>query len=171
MPSERFSEVAHDVDEVERRLAYQSACSRKCVGPAATLRCMNRWTAAGAVVYAVIGVASALRPAKVPALFGSRADNAAARTEVRAVYGGLPLGIAASLAVSPRNSGAMAALSGAMAAGRAVSILVEDDEPSSMNLVFLGVESALAVILLLGDHRAQSFAQLDRTHASHHLRR
>ena len=115
---------------------------------------MNRWTAAGAAVYAGIGVASMLQPAMVPALFGGRADNAAARTEVRAVYGGLPLGIAALLAVRPRSSGVMAGLSGAMAAGRAASLLLEDDEPSSMNLIFLGLESALAVALLMGDRRA-----------------
>ena len=86
-----------------------------------------------------------LRPAIVPALFGGRADNAAARTEVRAVYGGLPLGIAASLAFRPRSSGTMASLSGAMAGGRAASLLLEEDQPSSMNLLLLGVESALAV--------------------------
>ncbi len=127
---------------------------------------MNRWTAVGAAVYAGIGVASMLRPAMVPALFGGRADNAASRTEVRAVYGGLPLGIAASLAFRPRSSGAMAGLSGAMAGGRAASLLLEDDEPSSMNLLFLGVESALAVALLLGDRRARSSRSQPRPSAS-----
>ena len=48
-----------------------------------------------AVSYAVIGVVALARPQLVPALFGGSASTAAARTEVRAVYGGLPLALAA----------------------------------------------------------------------------
>ena len=115
---------------------------------------MNPWTAAGALTYAGIGIASLLRPASVPVLFGGRADNAGARTEIRAVYGGLPLGVAAALVVQPGTSAVMAGLSGAMAAGRAGSLLLEDDAPSRANLAFLGVESVLALALLLG-HRLE----------------
>ena len=115
---------------------------------------MNTWTAAGAPTYAGIGVASLLRPASVPVLFGGRADNAGARTEIRAVYGGLPLGVAAALVVQPRNSALMAGLSGAMAAGRAGSLLLEGEAPSPANLAFLGLESVLALTLLIG-HRLE----------------
>ena len=56
-----------------------------------------RWLAAG--VYAAIGAVAAVDPARVPALFGSSAATPESRTEIRAVYAGIPLAFA--LALSP----------------------------------------------------------------------
>ncbi|WP_051515439.1 hypothetical protein [Candidatus Blastococcus massiliensis] len=42
-------------------------------------------------IYAAIGVGAAVRPAAVPAVFGGAAVTPEARTEVRAVYAGIPL--------------------------------------------------------------------------------
>lgn len=111
---------------------------------------MNRWIAAAAAGYAGIGVAALARPAMVPALFGGAAENASARTEIRAVYGGLPLAIAGTLAMSPASAVPMAVLSGGMAAGRAASMAIEQEPPSAMNRLFLGVETGLAAVLLIG---------------------
>jgi hypothetical protein len=61
-------------------------------------RSTARWAAVG--VYAAIGGA-AVAPARVPALFGGTAATAAARTEVRTVYAGIPLAFTASLATCP----------------------------------------------------------------------
>ncbi|SDF52708.1 protein of unknown function [Blastococcus aurantiacus] len=47
--------------------------------------------------YAAIGVGAAVRPDLVPALFGGTAGTPEARTEVRAVYAGIPLALAASV--------------------------------------------------------------------------
>lgn len=111
---------------------------------------MNRWIAAGAAGYAGIGLAALARPSMVPALFGGAAENASARTEIRAVYGGLPLAIAATLAASATSALPMAALSAGMAAGRGASMLFESEAPTPMNKVFLGVEAALTGVLVVG---------------------
>ncbi|MBJ7453364.1 MAG: hypothetical protein JHC71_14975, partial [Blastococcus sp.] len=47
--------------------------------------------------YAVIGVGAAVHPGLVPALFGGTAGTPEARTEVRAVYAGIPLALAAAV--------------------------------------------------------------------------
>jgi len=114
---------------------------------------MNRLIAAGAASYAGIGVVSFLRPAMVPALFGGTAPTADARTEIRAVYGGLPLAIAGSLVVAPSTAVAMGVLSAGMAAGRAASGLVEEEPPSPVIKAFIGIEAALAAALLMGGCR------------------
>ena len=111
---------------------------------------MNRLIAAGAASYAGIGVVSFLRPAMVPALFGGTAPTADARTEIRAVYGGLPLAIAGTLLVAPSSAVTMGVLSAGMAAGRAASGLVEEEPPSLIIKAFIGIEAALAAALLLG---------------------
>ena len=114
---------------------------------------MNRLIAAGAAAYAGIGVVSFLRPEMVPALFGGTAHTADARSEIRAVYGGLPLAIAGSLVVAPSTAATMGVLSAGMAAGRAASGLVEDQSPSPVIKAFIGIEAALAAALLMGGRR------------------
>jgi len=86
----------------------------------------------------------------VPALFGGSAPTADARTEIRAVYGGLPLAIAGTLLVAPSTAVTMGVLSAGMAAGRAASGLVEEEPPSPVIKAFIGIEAALAAALLLG---------------------
>ena len=76
---------------------------------------MNRLIAAGAAFYGGLGILALARPEQVPATFGGTAPTADARTEVRAVYGGLPLAIAATLVASPSSATAMGVLTGGMA--------------------------------------------------------
>lgn len=113
---------------------------------------MNRLIAGAAVAYAGIGVVSFLRPALVPELFGGTAPTAESRTEVRAVYGGLPLAIAGTLTIAPSSAAAMGVLSAGMAAGRAVSSVIEDQPPGTMTKLWFGIEAALAGALLVGAH-------------------
>ena len=68
---------------------------------------MNRLIAIGAASYAGLGLVSFLKPGTVPAVIGSTAPNADSRTEIRAVYGGLPLGLAASLVAAPSSATAV----------------------------------------------------------------
>jgi hypothetical protein len=124
------------------------------VSQAETRRCaMNRLVAAGAVTYAAIGVASFVRPARVPATFGGTAPTAAARTEIRSVYGGLPLAIAATLVTMPTAAAPMGVVSLGMAAGRAASTMLEDEPPTRATRFFGALEIGLGVALLLGSRR------------------
>jgi len=108
-----------------------------------------------AVSYAVIGVVALARPQLVPALFGGSASTAAARTEVRAVYGGLPLALAAVLASAapvgaPHRGGALRATaiaSGGMAAGRLFGAALDRELPPWPTGAFLALETALAASL------------------------
>lgn len=109
---------------------------------------MNKPVTCAALAYAAIGVASLLRPSMVPAIFGGAATTPDARTEVRAVYGGLPIAIATSLATDDRAAQPIALLSFGMAAGRLAGILAEARRPQSATLLFLGVETVLAGLLI-----------------------
>ena len=108
--------------------------------------------AAPAAVYAGIGVVGLARPATVPAMFGGTAGTPAARTEIRTVYGGLPLAFAGALgAVATRRGagrdgvvGALAAASAGMAAGRLAGALAEGELRPWPTGAFLVVEAALA---------------------------
>jgi len=111
---------------------------------------MNKLISLAAATYAGIGVVSFLRPEMVPALFGGTAPTADARTEIRAVYGGLPLAIAGTLVVRPSSAAAMGVVSAGMAAGRAASVAVEGEEPSGMTKLWLGIEAGLAAVLFAG---------------------
>ena len=117
-----------------------------------TLRGHLRRSAAG--VYAAIGVVAALAPARVPALFGGAAGTPDARTEVRAVYAGIPLALAASLtAASGSTPGDDAVLRtvGAASAGMAVARLAGCVAERRITVwpsgAFLALEAALAVAL------------------------
>lgn len=110
---------------------------------------MNRLIATGAAAYAGLGVVSFLRPAMVPALFGGSAPTPDSRTEIRAVYGGLPLAMAGTLLASPASAGPLGLATAGMAAGRAASGVVEGRQTPIM-AAFIGIEAALAAALLLG---------------------
>ncbi len=113
---------------------------------------MNRLIALGAASYAGLGIASFLKPGVVPAVIGSTAPNADARTEIRAVYGGLPLAFAATLAAAPSTGTAIGVATAGMAAGRAASAVFEG-APSAKMAGFIALEAAIAGALLLGARR------------------
>jgi len=117
-----------------------------------TLRGHLRRSAAGA--YAAIGVVAALAPARVPALFGGAAGTPDARTEVRAVYAGIPLALAASLVAASGSSArddAVLRTVGAASAGMAVARLAGCVAERRLTVwpsgAFLALEAALAVAL------------------------
>lgn len=108
-----------------------------------------------AAAYAAIGIFGLARPELVPRLFGGSAPTAAARTEVRAVYGGLPLAFAAVLAsAAPAGAShrggvlrATAMASGGMAAGRLLSAALDRELAPWPTGAFLALEAALAASL------------------------
>ncbi len=116
---------------------------------------MNRLIAIGAASYAGLGVVSFLKPDVVPAVIGSTAPNADARSEIRAVYGGLPLAFAASLVATPASGTAIGVATAGMAAGRAASAVFEG-RPSLKMAGFIALEALVAGALLVGarQHRA-----------------
>ncbi|NAZ84410.1 DUF4345 domain-containing protein, partial [Kineococcus sp. R8] len=67
-----------------------------------------RWLPAAA--YAALALVSLVRPALVPGVFGGAAPTAAARSEIRAVYAGTSVGLAASLVAALRTLRAFDAL-------------------------------------------------------------
>lgn len=105
--------------------------------------------AAGA--YAGIGAVALVRPALVPAVFGGTATTPESRTEVRAVYGGLPLAIAAvALRRAPEASGRLSAastVSAGMAAGCLAGAVLERRLRLWPTGAFLLIEVALALAL------------------------
>lgn len=114
---------------------------------------MNKLIATGAAAYAGLGVVSFLKPAMVPAVFGGTAPTVDSRTEIRAVYGGLPLALAGTLAASPASAVPIGVATAGMAAGRAASSLVERRPPSPTIAAFTAIEVGLATALLLGARR------------------
>lgn len=95
----------------------------------------------------MIGLVALVRPEGVPALFGGSAPTAASRTEVRAVYGGIPLAFAAALAHDPEPGvvRTVALASAGMAAGRLAGAAVEGRLPAWPTGAFLALEAGLAV--------------------------
>lgn len=114
---------------------------------------MNRLIATGALAYAGLGVVSFVRPAMVPAVFGGTAPTVDARTEIRAVYGGLPLAMAGTLAAAPSAGVPLGIATAGMAAGRAASSIMEKRRPSPVIAAFIAIEAGLAAALLLGGRR------------------
>ncbi len=111
-----------------------------------------------ALAYAVIGVVATVAPARVPAVFGGVAATPAARSEVRAVYAGIPFAFAAALLAagrpgSERDSGALGLVrdaSAGMALARLAGAAAERSLPAWPTGAFAVLEAALAV----ATHRA-----------------
>lgn len=119
---------------------------------------MHGGTLAGVAFYAGVGMAAIVRPAFVPSIFGGSAPTASSRTEVRAVYGGLPLAMAGLVladTVAPpgggisRRTDAVATLSAAMAVGRLIGAVIEG-EADGVTRVFIALEAATAAALVVG---------------------
>lgn len=111
---------------------------------------MNRLIVAGAVSYAGLGVIGLVAPDRIPRTFGGTAETPDARTEVRAVYGGLPLAMAGSLLVMPSSVAPIAVLTAGFAIGRVASMAIEDDPVSAVNKGLAAIEGGLAVALFVG---------------------
>jgi hypothetical protein len=106
--------------------------------------------------YLALGLTAIARPANLLGGFGFPAIGADARNEVRAVYGGFPLAVAAlvawSLSGAAHGKGILMALAAAslgMALGRLVSAVI-DGGIGRLPLLFIGVELALAAMLAAG---------------------
>jgi hypothetical protein len=115
---------------------------------------MNPLLKVSAICYSAIGAAGFLAPDRIPEAFGGEAATPDARTEVRAVYGGIPTVIAGLVITRPRQSALpAAALSAGMALGRLAGMRLEK-QSSQATRFFLGVEIALALALLAGSRQA-----------------
>ena len=106
--------------------------------------------------FALMGLGALARPREVLAQFGVAVDTADGRNEVRAVYGGFGLAVAALLAVAvlgdPSTSEGIlvtvaVALAG-MAGGRLVSAALERPRSAYPVWVFFAIEVAGAAALL-----------------------
>jgi hypothetical protein len=107
-----------------------------------------------AALFALMGLAAIARPERILATVGTPALTRDGRNEVRAVYGGFGLAIAALLCAARYDaairSGALLAVGLAlagMAAGRVLSILL-DGAPGRYPWIYLAVELAGAAALL-----------------------
>ncbi|MFI6987926.1 DUF4345 family protein [Nonomuraea wenchangensis] len=108
-----------------------------------------------AVFFAGMGIYALAAPASLIATFGITLPTANGRNEVRAVYGGFGLAVAAALALAGYDVGlrdgivltVALALAG-MAAGRVVSMAVERPSRFYPTVFYLLVEAVLAAALL-----------------------
>lgn len=106
--------------------------------------------------FAAMGAYALAAPARVPALFGVSVETVDGRSEVRAVYGGFGLAVAALLGVAAAGEGGARegilvavgfALAG-MAAGRLVSALADRQASPYPVVTFLGIELVSGALLL-----------------------
>lgn len=105
-----------------------------------------------ALGFALMGAAALLRPAHIGTFFDVRFDSVDGRNEVRAVYGGFGIAIAAALVIAVESAQfregvilcVALALAG-MAAGRMFSALFE--RPGFWPWFFCGVETGAAGVL------------------------
>jgi hypothetical protein len=109
--------------------------------------------------YAAIGIGAAVRPGLVPALFGGTAGTSDARTEVRAVYAGIPLAFAASVvraadAPPARRDGVLSAVRDA-SAGMALARLGGAVLARRLRPWPTGAFLALEAVLAVAAHRAR----------------
>jgi hypothetical protein len=107
-----------------------------------------------AVAFAAMGLMALARPESIVAYFGTPGLTRDGRNEVRAVYGGFGLAIAALLCGAqyhaPVRAGALLAVAVAlfgMAAGRLLSTLI-DGAPGRWPWIFMAVELAGGCALL-----------------------
>lgn len=125
---------------------------------------MTRWSKtigypnrvrAVALAYAGIGVAATFAPERVPAFFGGTAPSPASRTEIRAVYAGIPFAFAGLLGWASRNpdgnqgiTRTVAAATGGMALARLSGAAAEKRLDPWPTGAFALMEVAMAAALL-----------------------
>jgi len=127
---------------------------------------MHPGALAGAAFYTGVGLVAFVRPAFVPAIFGGRAPTASSRTEIRAVYGGLPLAMAGLVVAgsskaedgADSRAAAVATLSAAMAAGRLIGSAIEG-EADGVTRLFIALEAATAAALFVGVRSSRATAR------------
>lgn len=117
---------------------------------------INRFTAASAGFYAALGVVALVRPSVVPEVFGGSASTSDSRTEIRAVYGGLPLALAGLLVVSPASAPAVAVATAGMAVGRVGGWLAEGAPTNLATKLSLAAEIGVAAAIVAGMRTAAS---------------
>lgn len=110
-----------------------------------------------ASMFALMGFYALLRPRDVPRFFGTEASTPSARNEVRAVYGGFGVALAAVLAWSVLTAAGLGLSSGVqlaaavalfgMAGGRGISMLVE--RPGGWPLAFGALELTGGALLIV----------------------
>jgi hypothetical protein len=112
--------------------------------------------AGAGLFYLALGIAALVKPATLLSGFGLPAQTLDARNEVRAVYGGFPIAVAAlviwSLTGAEQAEGILLALAVAsfgMALGRLVSAAI-DGSIGRQPALFIGIELALAAMLAAG---------------------
>ena len=118
---------------------------------------MNAAALIVAALLAGMGIAALVRPAFIWAPFGVAPTTPEARNEVRAVYGGFGVAVAALLigadsASASFRDGVLVSIAvalGGMAAGRVLSALVEPRALLGWAGIFLLVELGLAGLLLI----------------------
>jgi hypothetical protein len=108
------------------------------------------------LAFAVMGVGAIVRPGLVTSQFGISDLTSAARSEVRAVYGGFGISVALVLGVALFRPGlrdgilfTVAAALGGMAMGRVVSAVI-DRGIDRVPLCYLILEVIVAVMLTVG---------------------
>jgi hypothetical protein len=113
-----------------------------------------------AALFAGMGVFALAWPGRVMAIFGNTELTLAGRNEVRAVYGGFGLAAASVLVwglLSPRLAPgiffAMGLALWGMAAGRAISVLI-DKKADAMLWLFFASELAMGGILIFANLRS-----------------
>jgi hypothetical protein len=119
---------------------------------------MSILVAAVAVFFAGMGIVALVRPALIWAPFGVAPTTPESRNEVRAVYGGFGLAVAALLFAADTGSAdfrdgvlvSIAVALGGMAGGRVLSALTEPKAMIGWPGFFFLVEAGLAALLLLG---------------------
>lgn len=109
---------------------------------------MDKSTLIAAASYTGLGLVAFARPAFIPETMGGSAENFTARSEVRAVYGGMPLATAALLVTSPSSRRGIGVITASFAASRLLSGLIERRLPDRTNAVLVAAESGLAALLL-----------------------
>lgn len=112
--------------------------------------------AAAGLFYLALGVVALAKPTTLLTGFGLPAQSLDARNEVRAVYGGFPIAVAAlviwSLSGAEHASGILLSLAVAslgMALGRLVSAAI-DGSIGRLPALFIAVELVLAAMLAAG---------------------
>jgi hypothetical protein len=111
-----------------------------------------------AFLFALMGVAAIAAPQRIYATWGVRDFGADARNEVRAVYGGFGVALAAILVVAiaadaELREGIMLAIGvavGGMAAGRAISALIEWPKRIYPVWFYGALETVIATVLIAG---------------------
>lgn len=109
---------------------------------------MDRSTVIAAASYAGLGLVAYARPSFIPDTMGGSAENFTARSEVRAVYGGMPLAAAGLLLTRPSSRESIGVITASFATSRIASALIEKRLPDPMNAALVLAEGAIAALLL-----------------------